>query len=368
MTTSALTQLIRPAATAAVALTLLAGCAEPPADTTTVVRPVPLFTITDQATHQLRTFPARIEAREETQLSFRVPGELEQLNVLAGQAVAAGALLALLDDRDYRSELAARQADFDLADADFRRLKTLRERQVVSQADFDNAQARLSAAQVALQMAKDRLADTRLEAPYDGRIAQRLVQNHQSVQAMQPVLVMQDNVNLDVIIQVPEALLSRIQEEQVSTEYQPEVRFAAAPSQSYPVSFKELSTQITPGSQSFEVRFALTNPAQLTVLPGMAATLELDLAQLQPSTFGAGEITVPVTAVIADNTTGQDQVWVYQPDNGTVRPVAVTLGAISQDGVTVQGPLTPGDQIVSAGVASLRDGMAVKPLVRERGI
>ncbi|GAA4879050.1 efflux RND transporter periplasmic adaptor subunit [Ferrimonas pelagia] len=355
-----------PLALSALALTLLTGCSEPPVVQTDVIRPVALYTIAQARGTQLREFPARIEAREETQLSFRVPGELLELPVLAGMNVEAGDLLARLDDRDYLNEVAARQADFDLASADFNRLKTLRAQDVVSQADFDNVKARRSAAQVALQMAQDRLADTRLEAPYSGRIAQRLVQNHQAIQAMQPVLLMQDSINLDVIIQVPENLLSQIREDQIDYSYQPEVAFAADPALRFPVSFKELATQITPGSQSFEVRFALTNPEQLTVLPGMAAHLTLDLERLQPDVAGPQRLLVPVTAVLKDNATGVDQLWVYR--DGQVDPITVTVGEITQDGVKIEADLRDGDQIVAAGVSQLRPGMRVKPLKRERGI
>ena len=63
-------------------------------------------------------------------------------------------------------------------------------------------------AEATLREAQRALDDTRLLAPFDGRVARTLVNNFQNVQAHQPVLVFQNTSILEVDIEVPEADIS----------------------------------------------------------------------------------------------------------------------------------------------------------------
>ncbi|KEQ13379.1 hypothetical protein GZ77_13325 [Endozoicomonas montiporae] len=354
--------------TATVSLSLLTACSQPAEEQTSVVRPVKLFEVVNRQAQNLREFPAIVAASEEASLSFRIPGELLQFPVSSAMIVEEGQLLAKLDDRDIKNEVVALQADFDLAASDFRRIQSLLEKQMVSQSDFDNANTRLKASRVNLQLAKDRLGDTVLTAPFAGRIAQTLVENYQSVQAQQPVMILQDHQTLDISVQVPESILTQVQEDRVDPSYQPVVTFAGNNGTEYKVSYKEHATRVTPGTQSYEVIFSMPAPETFTVYPGMGATLAIDMTRILGNGNPGSEYIVPMTAVLKNNASGQYQVWVYNPDTGTVTPKAVTVGRITQSGITVTSGLEDGAQIVSAGLSRLRIGMEVKPLERERGV
>ncbi|MET4695684.1 efflux RND transporter periplasmic adaptor subunit [Endozoicomonas lisbonensis] len=358
----------RAAATATLSISLLTACSQSVEQEASVVRPVRLFEVVNRQAQNLREFPAIVAASEEASLSFRIPGELLEFPVSSAMIVEQGQLLARLDDRDIRNEVAVLQADFDLAEADFRRIQSLREKQVVSQSDFDNANTRLKAARVNLQLAKDRLSDTVLTAPFSGRIAQTLAENYQSVQAQQPIMILQDHKTLDISIQVPESILTQVQEERVDSSYQPVVSFAGNHGTEYRVSYKEHATRVTPGTQSYEVIFSMPAPEAFTVYPGMGATLAIDMTQVMGNGNSASEYIVPMTAVLKDDASGQYQVWVYNTETGTVTPKPVTVGRITQSGITVTSGLEDGEQIVSAGLNRLRAGMEVKPLERERGV
>ena len=368
MKPTSLAGFIRVAATATVSLSLLTACSQPAEQQTSVVRPVKLFEVVNRQAQNLREFPAIVAASEEASLSFRIPGELLEFPVSSAMIVEQGQLLARLDDRDIRNEVAALQADFDLAEADFRRIQSLREKQMVSQSDFDNANTRLKASRVNLQLAKDRLSDTVLTAPFDGRIAQTLVENYQSVQAQQPVLFLQDHQTLDISIQVPESILTQVQEDRVDPTYQPVVTFAGRGGSEYTAAYKEHATRVTPGTQSYEVTFTMPAPESFTVYPGMGATLTIDMTRIMGNGNPDSEFIVPMTAVLKDDASGQYQVWVYNTETGTVTPRPVTAGRITQSGITVTSGLEDGEQIVSAGLNRLRAGMEVKPLERERGV
>nr|WP_159063854.1 efflux RND transporter periplasmic adaptor subunit [Thaumasiovibrio occultus] len=348
---------------------VLSGCKETTAENTAkepVVRPVRLFTIADTDANNLRRFPANVLASEEAIISFRVAGELVEFPVKPADIVEKGALLAKLDDRDYRTDVQLRKTDYDLALRDFERVKTLRQRNVLSQADYDNALARVRSARAALKLAEDRLADTKLVAPFSGRVAQTAVENFEFVQPQQTILVLQSDNTLDVSIQLPENILNQINQDSVNPDYRPTVSFAGRPD-SYPVTYKQHATQATPGTQAYEVVFSLAVPENgQTIYPGMGATLSMDMAQILPNMTHSDAFLVPLTAVLDDDASSQAQVWVY--NDGIVEPRAVEKLRITNDGVLVSGDLNAGTQIVSAGLNQLTSGMTVKPLERERGL
>ncbi len=345
----------------------LAGCSEPVDESEDVIRPVKLFKVQNGTGNDLRQFPAEVSASEEAEISFRIPGELVQFPIKQAEEVSKGQLLARLDDRDIRNEIAARQADYDLAQTNHRRLKALYEKKSVSRSDLDNAEARLKSASAALQLAKDKLEYSELTAPFDGRIAQTQVENYQFVQAQQTVLVLQGNNTLDVSIQVPENIVSQVRKNQIDPNYHPVVWFSGNTQKEFKVSYKEHATRVTPGTQSYEVTFSLPIPTELTVYPGMGATLVMDMNQIIVNR-GSVEFIVPLGAVLADDATGKQQVWVFDETNGRVNPVDVTVGRITQSGVSITSGLKEGDNIVSAGLNQLHQGMVVKPLQRERGL
>ncbi|KEQ16266.1 hypothetical protein GZ78_23940 [Endozoicomonas numazuensis] len=351
----------------AAALTL-SGCSQPQEEQKEMIRPVKLFQVEDSNAGNLRQFPAKVYASEEAEISFRIPGELVKFPVKQAEEVKKGQLLAKLDDRDIRNELAARQADYDLAEAENNRIKSLRKKKVVSQSELDNSNAKLKSAQAALQLANDKLKYTVLKAPFDGRVAQTLVENYQFAQAQQTILILQGSNTLDVSIQVPESIVSNVREENIDRNYQPVATFAGRPGTEYRVTYKEHSTKVTPGTQSYEVVFTMPIPEDLTVYPGMGATLTLDLSKVSPRSNAGQHFVVPLSAVLKDDATGKEQVWVFDQQNNTVNPVEVTVGTIFQSGIEVTSGLKEGDRIVSAGVNRLRSGMAVKPLQRERGL
>jgi len=352
----------------AMSVALLTACTPPDTEQVSVVRPVKLYEVVDQASQNLLKFPARVAANEQAEISFRISGELVEFPVKSGSHVEQGDLLARLDDRDIKNEVAARQADYDLAKANFDRTESLLAKEMASQADYDRSSAQLKSARVALQLAKDRLSDTVLKAPFTGRIAQTLVENYQSIVAKQPVLILQDINTLEIVIQVPEKTFSQVSQEKVDMNYRPSVTFAGQDCGECFATYKEHATAVTTGTQSYAVTYSLPKPEELTVFPGMGATLIIDKARMLPESRLTQEFLLPITAVLKNVSSGQSQVWVYDEETGTVQPRVVSVGRITQSGITVTSGVNSGDWVVAAGLSQLRPGMAVKPLERERGI
>jgi len=147
-----------------------------------------------------------------------VAGKLVSRSVEVGQRVKAGQVLAQLDPQDYRlaadaarAQVAAAQTQRDLAAADYKRFKDLRDQNFISAAELERRDTTLKAAQAQLEQAQAQLTAqgnqasyTRLVADAAGVVTGLDAEVGQVVAAGTPVVrLAQDGVR-DVVFAVPE--------------------------------------------------------------------------------------------------------------------------------------------------------------------
>ncbi|MGB2247610.1 MAG: efflux RND transporter periplasmic adaptor subunit [Alcanivorax sediminis] len=340
------------------------GCGDEPQEEAPMAQPVKLFTVDSMTKGRLRHYPGKVVATEGSELAFRVSGQLEKFAVRAGEEVKKGQLLAALDPADFRNQLADRQAQYDLANSQYQRSISLHERGVISESQFDELKARRLQAQAALSLARDNVNYTRLKAPYAGTVARTYVENFQFVQAKEPILYLQGNKDIDIEFAVSERFFTNLREG--GEDYQPDVRFEGAPDKVFKASYKEHEASADDRTQTYIITLTMANPEGIVVLPGMSVDVAIDLTQIMRKASAWPQ--VPVEAVF--NKDGEDgaYVWRFDPQANVVNAVEVTLGQVVGDGVEITAGLDAGDRIVSAGVHHLKEGQAVRELVKERGL
>ncbi|WOT06731.1 efflux RND transporter periplasmic adaptor subunit [Shewanella youngdeokensis] len=348
----------------------LIGCSEAnvPNSNKPIIHPIKVASISDLNKRNIKHFPAKISANREVEASFQVAGRLTTFAIKPGDEVSKGELLASVDERDFVNELALKTADYRLAVANFERIELLLDKKMISQADYDQAKAQLVSTQAQMRLYQDRVKDTNIYAPFSGQVAETYVENFQYIQPQQAILSLQSTDILDVIIQLPESLLINLQTEKADPDYHPTLTLGAAHQHSYQVTYKQHSTTVNPGTQSYEVIFSLPNPKDLTLYPGMAATLEVDFDQLIPNQHPTHTVQVPLTAVLTDDQSKQAQIWVLDQHTNTLSPRVVSIGEISGQQVTISGDVNHEDVIATAGLNRLYKGIKVKPLMHERGL
>lgn len=129
-------------------------------------RMVKVAQVTAVGNTQQRTFPARIESGDSTELSFKRGGQVESLDIRQGASVAQGQTLARLNAREAQQRVNERQTAATLAQRQFDRFQTLAGRQAISQAEMDVQRANRDAANAALKIAREELAQMSLIAPF----------------------------------------------------------------------------------------------------------------------------------------------------------------------------------------------------------
>ncbi|MBV2128454.1 efflux RND transporter periplasmic adaptor subunit [Arsukibacterium indicum] len=347
---------------------LLLACSEPATtETEPLIRPVKLHQVGSDAGGAVRQFPAVVEPTVRANLTFRVSGKLVELMARPGQQVQNGELLARLDDTDFKLKLDQARARYELAQTQFTRAEQLIAQKLVSQAVFDEAKAQLQVAQADLSTAETALSYTLLQAPFAGIISRLLVENHENIAAQQPIMELQVRDRVDVVIQVPEDVISNVRKD---FDYQPEVVFDSHPMYRYRARIREWDTRADPATNSFKVVFSMATPTEFNVLSGMTANVIAEVSKINAAYVDA--LFIPASAIFMPDDTAVNQqqsyVWIYNPDNGQVQRRAVTVSSLTSAGAAITEGLTAGEQVVTAGVQQLTEGQQVRPWVRERGL
>jgi len=338
---------------------LIGGCSKKAPEVKEVIRPVKMMTIGGGAVDGTREYPGQVRAAEEIKLSFEVSGRLIELHAIEGQAVARGKLVAALDPRDYEAARDRDRARRNEARADYERNRTLYERDAISLRDLEVVRRQFEVREATLKQSEKALSDTRLHAPYDGKIAGRLVENFENVEAKQAVVVFHDDSYLEIKASFPEAEYLRIRDlggvKDMTEKLSPKVEVSAAAGRQIDAWVKELRNTADPVTRTYEVTLGFESPAGVSITSGMTAKVIITLQGT------AGTTLIPVAAVVAGEG-DQSTVWVYDEASGTVSSRAVTLGQMTGDEIEILTGLKDGETITVMGSSNLSEGMKVRPL------
>jgi RND family efflux transporter MFP subunit len=226
---------------------------------------------------------------------------------------------------------------------------------IARQEDIEAKEATVRGLESRVVEANLQLEDSTLRAPYDGVIAQRFVEEKQTLKAKQPVVKFQDVDEIDIAVDVPEAVMAA--DLRAADIVQILAEFSAAPGVQFPVRVREVAQVADPTTQTFKVRVAMKAPTEVKVLPGMTATVTLTYRRARVL---GDRIQVPISAVYKDST-GEQMAWVIKSDQ-TVTRRAVKIGEATGGRIEIVEGLQPGDRIAVAGVTFLREGMKVRDL------
>jgi RND family efflux transporter MFP subunit len=325
-----------------------------------VVRPVKIMTVSMAGAEEItREFPGRVRASQRVDLAFQVAGPLISLPIEEGQQVKKGQVLARIRPRDFETEIDKAKAKTLEAEQQYLRYKELYAKNQVSKADFDKYKSQYDISRAYQKEAEDALDDTFLRAPFAGVVARRYVDNFQDVQAKEPIVSLQDISQIEVLVNVPENIIVRVERKKGRNTALAHATFATAPGQQFPLSLKEYATEADPQTQTYQVTLLMDQPTGINVLPGMTATV---VGSRSTEESNQGDITIPAIAVFSDYD-GDSSVWVFKTDTQTVHQRKVKTGELSgADSIKIVSGLEVGEQIAVTGVNSLQEGMKVKSL------
>ena len=314
--------------------------------------PVPEDSAAGAVTYKVepRTVPTSTEAVGTVQaeqiatITSRVVASITEMRASAGQQVAKGQTLVVLDDRDlhHRVEQAqeavrSAEATLEQAKSDYNRDKPLFEQQVITPYDFEHTQTNLKTAEANLNRLQQaqKEADVSLSyaiirSPFNGVVVDKQADLGDLAAPGKPLLTLYEQGRLWLEANVPEELMSRVRLNEPMT-----VRIDAR-EREMQGRVAEIVPSSDPTSRTEIVRVHLTSTQDL--VPGMFGRLMIPLAPVPV-------LTIPESALIR---AGQ-LTMVEVVRQGAVERRTVQLGRVIDGQYEVLSGLAAGETVVLNG-------------------
>lgn len=326
--------------------------------------------------------PGTVRARISTVISAKWMGYVREVHVNVGDRVREGQLLIDLDARDLDagssraeaareevrngipeadSAVASARSNLDLVQATFRRMKDLYDKKSLSDQEFDEATARLKAAELSLDMARARRAqfDSKLAQADQALRSAQVARSYASIHAPFAGVVTLKSAEQGTLA-APGAPLLAIEREIYRLEASVEESKLRLVHTGQPVSVKLDGIERTFDSRVSEIVPSVDASAR-------AYTVKIDLPverHLRSGMFGRAifslgsreALVIPTGAVVER---GQLQ-STFVIDDGAARMRLITLGARAGENVEVLSGLNAGDQVIFPAPPGLADGARVE--------
>jgi membrane fusion protein, multidrug efflux system len=347
-------------AAAIIAATALLGACSKPVEKIEEVRPVRAVKLAADQVDVVAEFSGEVRPRIESRLGFRVPGKIVLRKVDVGTQVKHGQILMKLDPQDLQlaqaqanAGLKAAESNRDLAKAELKRYKDLREKNFVSEAVLDGKEGAFKAAQASYDQAlaafrnqSNQAGYTTLVADIDGVVTSVDAEAGQVVAAGNPVVRVAQAGEKEIVIGIPEDKVDALRQ---LTDVR--VRTWAKPDVTIHGKLRELSPMADAATRTYTAKISIPSPADDVKL-GMTAYVAF-AAKTQNAM-----IKLPLTALLQEKS--NTAVWVIE--NGTVKLVPVQIAGNSGNDILVAAGVNPGQTVVTAGVSLLKPGQKVKML------
>src|SRR3954462_1997236 len=145
-------------------------------------------------------------------VSADLPGVIDRIAFDSGRRVQQGDILVQLDTRQEQAQLAAAQAQLEVARLNFERMRGLVEQDAVSRAEYDNASAIHKQAEARLQEIRATIERKTIRAPFSGVLGIRQVNLGQYLTGGDPVVPLQslDPIYVDFGVPQQDAIQMRV--------------------------------------------------------------------------------------------------------------------------------------------------------------
>jgi len=299
------------------------------------------------------TFPAKVKAKTTVDLSFRVSGRLQSINLAEGKQIKKGTVIATLEPEPFERAVRMAKVRLKQAELELKRVKAIATKGIGSEKSVDNAQVNYELAEIELENAKANLEYSVLKAPFDALVSKRLIENKGFIKTGAAIARLQDLSRIHFQFDIPERLINAYDRSQV---VKAKAYIDGAVNQEFEIDYVEYSTEPDPVSQTYRVVYAMDAPKDMVITPGIRATVTL---------FGSDDslpkvLGVPVSALM----TGVDDsfsVWVYNPESKRINRQTVKVGPMVDGWVAVLSGLEAGQKVVAAGVSQMKEGLLVRP-------
>lgn len=285
-------------------------------------------------------------------VAAELAGKITRIAFEAGKEVRRGELLVQQDISSEQAQLPGAEAQVALTRLNLERNQELLEKNYLSRAEYDAAEAAFRQALSEVERIKAEIAKKTLRAPFSGRLGIRLVDLGQMLVPGQEIVTLQALDPLFVEFLLPQQQLDQVR-------LGLPVRLSGdAVSESVIGTISAINPKIDEATRNVRLQATVAN-RNGRLRPGMFVTVEIELP-------GAREVVrLPATAILY--APYGDSVFVVEAQSDSeniekglvLKQKFVRLGERRGDFVAILSGVEAADQVVSSGVFKLRNGMPV---------
>lgn len=290
-----------------------------------------------------RIVTGTLEALRTVRVFNEESGRIQSLPYYAGDKVKMGDQLVVLDSDLIQAELDKTMATYNQAQLDYKRVIKLIPRKLASDDELARAKTAVDEANAEVRILKTRLSHTRIHAPFNGIISERLKEPGDVVPVHSHILTIFDPNTLIIKLHVSEILLANIDKG-----YKVNIRIDALGDEAFNGIVTRKYPTIDPVTRQGIIEVTL-DPIPAGAQPGQLSRVTIE-ATTQPLR------SVPL-AIVRHDTRGE---FVYKLNNGKAEYTAVRTGIQMGSSIEIIDGLEDGDQVVSKGFLGLRNGKKVK--------
>ena len=282
-------------------------------------------------------------ANESVEIRSRVVSLVERIAFVEGQVVKAGDLLIELESSEIVAGLALAEASLSESLSLYNRNKALSDTQAISASSLEQLLAQVKVNEALVVAAKARLANTRIRAPFSGRIGLRRVSPGSFVNTSTVITTLDDITKIKLDFSVPETFMTVVNEGMKIL-----ARSIVFPDRVFEGTISSVDTRLDPVSRAVQVRAIISN-TDGALKPGMFMTVDLQRDR--------GDVLVaPEQAIVPEGTTQ----YVFVVADGVVDKRVVILGRRIPGFVVIREGLTAGESVVTEGTGKVRQGSQVE--------
>lgn len=282
-------------------------------------------------------------ANESIEIQPRISSLIERVYFEEGQLVKKGQLIVELENSEIVAGLAVAEASLSESRSLYNRSKSLADTQAISASNLEQLLAQVQVDEAQVEAARARLENTKIRAPFTGRIGLRRVSPGSFVNNQTIITTLDDISKIKLDFAVPEAFLTVLSEG---------MNIAAEslvyPDRVFEGTIASIDTRLDPVTRAVQVRAVMPNDENL-LKPGMFMSVDLKRDR--------GEMVVAPEQAIVPEGGGQ---YVFVVVDGVAEKRLVQLGRRIPGFVVIDEGLDAGEFVITEGTHKVRDGSPVE--------
>lgn len=314
------------------------------------------------------TATGTVEPVTKVEVGTQVSGIIDKLYADYNDIVKAGQVIAEMDKVNLQAELVSSQAqlsaaktEFEYREKEYNRTKTLHDKELVSDSEYDSsyyqyetAKNSYNQAQASFTKVKRNLSYATITSPIDGVVISRAVEEGQTVAAgfETPTLftIAKDLADMQVIADVDEADIGQVKEGQNVT-----FTVDAYPDDVFNGTVQQVRLEATTTSNvvTYEVVISAPNP-DLKLKPGLTANVTINTLEekdvlavpTKALRFNPDPEMLKGLGIEVNGIADESEKIVWVKSGNSISPKAVTTDHTSGDKTGITSGLTDGEEVV----------------------